>query len=125
MSLPPSTQGAALAGPVELGEFELDATTRRLTRRGTSVALTPKPFRVLVHLLENRHRLVTRGELLERFWEGGNYEEALTRAVSSVRKALDDHGEPARFIETRWAEGYRYVGPFALAASDRSPAPPA
>ena len=31
--------------------------------------------------------------------------------MSTVRKALDDYGSPARFVETRWAEGYRFVGP--------------
>jgi TolB-like protein/DNA-binding winged helix-turn-helix (wHTH) protein len=121
MSSLPSTDPAALTGRVGLGAFELDLETRRLTREGALVPLTPKPFRVLAYLVENRQRVVSRAELLARFWDGGAYEEALTRAVSSVRKALDDHGEPALFIETRWAEGYRYVGPFSDEAG--APAP--
>jgi TolB-like protein/DNA-binding winged helix-turn-helix (wHTH) protein len=126
MSSLPSADAPELSGRVRLGAFLLDLETRRLLRDGVPVPLTPKPFRVLAYLVEHRDRLVTRAELLERFWDGGAYEEALTRAVSSVRKALDDQGEPARFIETRWAEGYRYIGPCADAAEPEpvDPGPP-
>jgi Tol biopolymer transport system component len=55
--------------------------------------------------------MVSRRELLEHFWDDHEvYEEALTRCISTIRKALDDHiGEP-RFIHTQWAEGYRFIG---------------
>jgi tetratricopeptide (TPR) repeat protein len=39
--------------------------------------------------------------------------------MSTVRKALDDHGGPARYVETRWAEGYRFIGPCIEAAAGR------
>ena len=76
------------------------------------VHLANRPFQVLLHLVANRDRLVPRAELLEQFWDGRDvYEDALTRCMSTVRKALVDQGSPARYIETRWAEGYRFVGP--------------
>jgi DNA-binding winged helix-turn-helix (wHTH) protein/Flp pilus assembly protein TadD len=98
---------------LQIGEFELQPATRRLHRSdGSQVHLPNRPFRVLLHLVANRGRLVPRAELLEQFWDGRDvYDGALTRCLSTVRKALDDHGSPARFVETRWAEGYRYVGP--------------
>ena len=37
----------------------------------------------------------------------------LTKCVGAIRKALRENPENPRFIETRWAEGYRYIGPFA------------
>jgi DNA-binding winged helix-turn-helix (wHTH) protein/Flp pilus assembly protein TadD len=96
-----------------IGEFELDAAARRLRRRdGEHVHLANRPFQVLLHLVANRGRLVPRVELLEQYWDGRDvYEDALTRCLSTVRKALDDQGDAPRFIETRWAEGYRFVGP--------------
>ncbi len=96
-----------------IGEFELDLAARRLRRRsGEVVHLANRPFQVLVHLVSNRHRLLTRAELLEQFWDGRDvYDDALTRCLSTVRKALDDQGEYAHYIETRWTEGYRFVGP--------------
>ena len=95
-----------------LGDFVVELDTLRLTRVGAPVHLTHKPFQVLLYLIENRERLVTRHELLERFWQGHDvYDETLTKCVGAIRKALDDQKEQPRFILTHWAEGYRYVGP--------------
>lgn len=107
-----------------LGDFELQPATRALSRGGAPVRLTQKPFQVLLYLVEQRDRLVPRAELLEKFWGGREvYDVALTRCLSFVRKALDDQGETARYIETRWAEGYRYIGPFAEELREDRPAP--
>jgi DNA-binding winged helix-turn-helix (wHTH) protein/predicted Zn-dependent protease len=99
-----------------IGEFELEPATRRLRRRnGMPTHLANRPFQVLLHLVVNRDRLVPRGELLEEFWDGRDvYDGALTRCMSTVRKALDDQGDAPRYIETRWAEGYRFIGPCAM-----------
>jgi DNA-binding winged helix-turn-helix (wHTH) protein/Flp pilus assembly protein TadD len=99
-----------------IGEFELEPATRRLKRSdGAPVHLANRPFQVLMHLVAHRDRLVPRGELLEAFWDGRDvYDGALTRCLSTVRKALDDQGDAPRYIETRWAEGYRFIGPCAM-----------
>src|SRR5215510_10699928 len=94
-----------------LGEFELDTGLYSLSREGIPVALSRKRFQVLLYLVEERQRLVTRKELLDRFWEGHEvYEENLTKCISEIRKALDDQHKPHRFIETLPAVGYRYIG---------------
>src|SRR5262245_49880418 len=95
-----------------LGEFDLDPGNYSLVRGSTAVPISPKRFQVLLHLIEQRHRVVTRQELVERFWEGHEvYEENLTKCISEIRKALDDQHKPHRFIETLPAVGYRYIGP--------------
>lgn len=97
----------------ELGEFFIEPHKKRLTRNGVEVHLANLPFRVLVHLVENRDRLVSRSELLEKYWSGRDvYDDALRKSIGAVRKVLDDHHENPTFIETRWAGGYRYIGPF-------------
>ena len=107
---PPNKQ---ISGWYELGEFRLDPQARQLHRNGDTLHLANKPFRVLLHLIEQRDRLVSRGELLETFWEGKDvYDDALRKCVGVIRKALDDQDQQARYIETRWGEGYRYIGPF-------------
>lgn len=102
-----------MTGLYRIGEFDIEAATRRLRRSdGQMLHLANRPFQVLLHLVGNRHRLVTRSELLEQFWDGRDvYEDALTRCVSTIRKALDDTGRAAEYVETRWAEGYRFIGP--------------
>jgi DNA-binding winged helix-turn-helix (wHTH) protein/Flp pilus assembly protein TadD len=110
-----------MSAQFRIGEFELDPATRRLRRcDGEAVHLPNRPFQVLLHLVSNRDRVITRAELLEHFWDGRDvYDDALTRCLSTVRKALDDQGEKARYIETRWAEGYRFIGPCAEIAHAR------
>src|SRR5262249_31326760 len=95
-----------------LGDYRIDLEKRILLRNGDRIHLPRRPFDVFVYLIENRDRLISRSELLERFWSGKDvYEDALSKAVGTIRKALDDHMESPRFIETRWAGGYRYIGP--------------
>ena len=97
-----------------LGEYSLTPEQRLLSRNGDPVHLPPRPFQVLLYLIEHRDRIVSRRELLDRFWEGREvYDDALRKSVGAIRKALDDSLESPRFIETRWAEGYRYIGPLA------------
>src|SRR5262245_345242 len=99
--------------PVIIGDFQIEPGPRRLRRRdGELLHLANRPFQVLHYLVAHRDRLVPRAELLDQFWDGRDvYEDALTRCMSTVRKALGDQGNPARYIETRWAEGYRFIGP--------------
>ncbi len=105
-----------------LGEYELDAGSHSLVRSGTPIPLSRKRFQVLLYLLEERHRLVSRQELLERFWDGHEvYEENLTKCVSEIRKALADQTKPHKFIETVPAVGYRYIGPLIEEALQPSP----
>jgi DNA-binding winged helix-turn-helix (wHTH) protein len=95
-----------------LGEFQLEAEARLLVHDGQPVHLANKPFQVLLYLIERRERIVSRAELLERFWAGKDvYDDALRKSVGAIRKALDDPSGKPRFIETRWADGYRYIGP--------------
>src|SRR5215470_11059525 len=96
-----------------LGEYHLRPRSRGLSRNGTPVHITAKPFQVLVYLIENRDRFASRAELLDRFWEGHDvYDVALSKCIGAIRKALDDRSDRPQYIATRWAEGYRYIGPF-------------
>src|SRR5688572_7787268 len=96
-----------------LGEFFLEPEKRLLTHNGAPVHLAQRPFRVLMYLMENRDRVVSKNELLDKFWDGHDvYEVALSKCIGAIRKALGDKFDRPRYIETRWADGYRYVGPF-------------
>ena len=94
-----------------LGAAQLDVEKQLITVGNRTVFLQRKPYLVLLYLIENRHRMVHRRELLDRFWDGKEvYDQSLSKAVGSIRKALgDSEGE---LIETRWGLGYRYIGPF-------------
>jgi DNA-binding winged helix-turn-helix (wHTH) protein/TolB-like protein/Tfp pilus assembly protein PilF len=103
-----------------LGETYLDTEKHLLVTADRKVALQRKPYLVLLHLIENRHRMITRDELLERFWDGQEvYDQSVSKAIGSIRKAFGETRESSKFIETRWGSGYRYVGPFSEEASTK------
>ena len=95
-----------------LDGYSLVPDEQLLSRSGQAIHLPKKPFQVLTYLVEHRDRFVSRAELLDEFWEGKDvYDDALRKCVGAIRKALDDQSDEARFIETRWGVGYRYIGP--------------
>src|ERR1700737_2995535 len=88
-----------------LGEFSIEPGKRELKRGNEELHLASRPFQVLLYLIEHRGQLVTRGELLDRFWQGKDvYDETLTKCVGAIRKVLDNRMDSSRFIETRYAE---------------------
>ena len=94
------------------GEMALDVLERRLSKGGQSVTLTPKAYDVLVHLVRNAGRLVTKRELLDHVWAGSFVEEGILSVhISGLRKALDDDNRSPRYIETVSRSGYRFIAP--------------
>src|SRR5215475_12690003 len=70
----------------------------------------PKALQLLVFLVENRGRLVEKGELLTAIWNGAFVtENVLPRAMTQLRKVLADDAKNARYIETVPTRGYRFV----------------
>ncbi|MGH9872514.1 MAG: TPR end-of-group domain-containing protein [Pyrinomonadaceae bacterium] len=112
---------AKLQNMYVLGEFELDPDRYRLKRNNEHIHLAELPFQVLLYLVEQRDRYVSRLELLEHFWAGSeSYEETLTRCISTIRTQLNDPPTTPRFIETRKKVGYRYIGPCEVLAGSFS-----
>ena len=90
------------------GDFVLDATQRRLLRSGEDVYLPPKTFDLLLHLLQNSGRVLSKDELLEAIWPGVNVvENTLAQRIREIREAL---GDGARFIKTVPRVGYQFIG---------------
>src|SRR5258708_6124098 len=83
------------------GEFLLDPRRRTLSHADSPVSLTPKAFDVLVFLVQNPNRLVSKEELLQAVWGNTFVEEGnLAQYISHLRKALGDNSENARLIVT-------------------------
>jgi TolB-like protein/DNA-binding winged helix-turn-helix (wHTH) protein len=93
------------------GDFRLDTESQILSENEREIHLPKRPFNVLSYLIENRERIVSRDELLDKFWDGHEvYDDALRKAVGTIRKALNDLEKPPKFIETRYGSGYRFIG---------------
>jgi DNA-binding winged helix-turn-helix (wHTH) protein len=92
-------------------EFTLDVRERRLLRGSEAVRLSPKVYDVLVALVQQRGRLVTKDELLKRLWPESFVEEgSLNVHVSALRKALGEDATRPTYIETVARSGYRFIG---------------
>lgn len=82
-------------------DFALDAGRRELRRRGASIAVEPKVFDLLQHLIANRDRVVSKDDLIAAVWEGRIVSDAaLTTAINAARTALGDSGETQRLVKT-------------------------
>jgi eukaryotic-like serine/threonine-protein kinase len=100
-------------------EFEVDDREFRLSESGTPVQVEPKVLRLLLCLIENRNRLVRKQELLDKVWPDAMVtENALTRAIGLLRKALNDDSHVPKFIETIPTAGYRFTAKVAVAGED-------
>ena len=88
----------------------VDPETWRLTRGGQEIHLKPVVLKLLIYLIANRGRLVTREELMDTVWgDTVISESALTKAVARLREALDDDPAKPRYLETVRSKGYRFV----------------
>jgi DNA-binding winged helix-turn-helix (wHTH) protein/TolB-like protein len=100
------------------GAFELDLATRELRAEGKPRSVEPQVFDLLVLLVGNRERLVTREELIEKVWDGRVVSEAaLSSRVKSARQAIGDDGAAQRLIRTVHGRGFRFVGEVAQVAA--------
>src|SRR5262245_9183271 len=92
------------------GTLSVDCGQFRVERDGRPIELEPKAFDLLLLLIERRGEVVTKQEILDRVWSGTAVtDNALTRVVAQLRKALGDDARVATFIETVPTRGYRWL----------------
>jgi TolB-like protein/DNA-binding winged helix-turn-helix (wHTH) protein len=104
------------SGFYRFGQFVLDPRRRTLSHADSPVFLTPKAFDVLIFLVQNPNRLVTKQELLQAVWGDTFVEEGnLTQYISHLRKALGDNSQDTRLIVTIARKGYQFTGNVTVA----------
>ena len=104
--------------------FELDTAAQELRRNGVLQAVEPQVFALLVYLVENRDRVVSRDDILATIWHGRIVSEAaLSSRVKAARQAVGDDGQAQRLIRTSHKRGFRFVGDVeAIEPEGRMPA---
>jgi TolB-like protein/DNA-binding winged helix-turn-helix (wHTH) protein/Flp pilus assembly protein TadD len=99
------------------GNFELDIASCELRRRGRSVRLERRPMDLLILLVENRRKLVSRSDIVDRLWDKDVFvdvETGINTAISKVRHALRDSAEVPSYVETVAGRGYRFIAEVEL-----------
>jgi TolB-like protein len=101
----------------------LDKERRELRRGGSMVAVEPQVFDLLVYLVENRDRVVSKDDLIGAVWGGRIVSDSsLTSRINAARKAVGDTGEEQRLIRTVARKGLRFVAAVQAAADGASQA---
>ena len=93
------------------GDHVLDTDRREFRRGAELVALEPQVFDLLVFLMRNRDRVVSKDELIHGVWDGRIVSDsALTTRLNAARRAVNDSGAEQRVIRTVHRKGVRFVG---------------
>lgn len=95
--------------------FSLDTDRRELRRQDELLAIEPKAFDLLVYLIANRERVISKDDLVAAIWGGRIVSEtALTTCINVVRRAIGDSGKTQQRIRTLPRKGVRFVGDVRL-----------
>jgi TolB-like protein len=104
--------------------FEIDIPRRELRRAGELVSIEPQVFDLLIHLVRNHDRIVTKDELIETVWKGRVISEAaLSSRISAARRAVGDSGAEQKLIRTLNKRGFRFIGAVQKAVEVAGKAP--
>jgi Tol biopolymer transport system component/DNA-binding winged helix-turn-helix (wHTH) protein len=103
-------------------DIEVRENEYALTRAGETVKVEPTAFRVLLYLLRNPGRLVTKDEIMAAVWhDTAVSDNSLTRSVATLRRLLDDSSREPRYIATIQTLGYRFLAPVEKVPAGTAP----
>jgi len=112
----PSIAITIIGSPLRYLKFEnifIDTDNQLLIRDGESINLAPKVYDLLVYFCLNHHKIISKDELMDHVWTGTIVtENAISRTLVKVRKALGDDPKNPQFIVTVPRKGYRMVATF-------------
>jgi len=109
------------------GVFEFDAGNLDLSREGRPVRLQPQPAQVLLTLVANAGRIVSREELRQAVWRDDtfvDFDRGLNFCIAQIRAALDDDAASPRYIRTIPKKGYEFICPLNRTAPETGAAAP-
>lgn len=108
----------------EFDPFLLNVGERLLLRDGEEVALAPRAFDVLVVLVQNSGRLLSKDDLMSAVWGDTVVEEGnLSLYISLIRKALGDSADDPRYVRTVPKQGYKFIAPVRVRMSEEAEPP--
>jgi Response regulators consisting of a CheY-like receiver domain and a winged-helix DNA-binding domain len=94
---------------IRFGRIEIDRQSNRVLRGSEIVKLKPLELKLLLYLIDNKGKCVSKNELLENVW-GDTFigEGTLSVHIRNLRKKLEDIPNEPQFIKTMWGSGYMF-----------------
>src|SRR6202162_3555293 len=102
---------------IRFGVFQLDLREQQLLRKGIRLKLQGQPFSILLTLLSQPGKVVSKEELRRKLWPDGvfiDFDHSLGTAINKLREVLDDSADNPRFVETLPRRGYRFIAPVEM-----------
>lgn len=97
--------------PFQFGGYSVDVDRRELRRGVEVIGIGPQVFDLLVYLIRNRDRVVSKDDLLDAVWAGRIVSEStLTSRINAARRAIGDTGADQTLIKTIARKGFRFIG---------------
>jgi len=103
----------------QFGEFHVDPLARTLRRGEETVTLNRRAFDVLLYLVQNPGRVLSREELLRNVWPDTFVDEnSLAQSVSVLRRAIEEKPGDNSYLVTLPGRGYQFVSPVTVVAPE-------
>ena len=91
---------------IRIGDLEIDTDTRRVSRSGQEIPLTPREYALLEALARNEGRVLSREYVMERVWnDDESYSNTIAVRIRQLRQKVDD-GHAVRLIHSVYGQGY-------------------
>jgi TolB-like protein/DNA-binding winged helix-turn-helix (wHTH) protein len=95
---------------ITFDDILLDTAKHELWKGKERVSVEPQVFALIIHLINERHRVVSKDELIEVIWEGRFISDsAVSSRIKSARKVLGDDGRTQQYIKTLHGTGFRFI----------------
>jgi TolB-like protein/cytochrome c-type biogenesis protein CcmH/NrfG len=108
---------------LSFGDYEIDVERRELRRAKNPVHVEPQVFDLLVYLVQNRDRVVSKDDLIASVWGGRSVSDStLTSRINAARNAVGDSGAEKNLIRTIARKGLRFVGEVRTQPTGAEPA---
>lgn len=108
----------------QFNDFQLNTSSYQLLKNGEPIPLEPLVFDLILLLIENKDRLVTRDEIFDKLWHGKEVLDAtLSNHIKMARASLGDDGQVQAIIKTTRGRGYQFVAPVKVQSCNKEKHP--
>ncbi len=105
-----------------LGNYQIDTVLFEFKDSDSVIPIEPKVFDLIVYLIQNRDRVVSRDELFDNLWQGREVSDtSLSNQIKIARKLLGDNGDKQAVIKTIRGRGYQLIAKVEVLSQDNNP----
>ncbi len=92
------------------GDIKLDKIGHRVYKKGEEKSLNAKEYALLLYLMENQDKVISKDELFNKIWgfDSDSEPQTLTVHIKWLREKLEDDPKKPEHIQTVWGVGYRF-----------------